>query len=569
MNAIVCALIIIVFSGIAALLSASETAITMASRLKLYQLAKKNDANAKTLVHLQTNMNTLISTIVLMNTCLFAGITALAAQMMSAFLGEWGVFFASVFMGAFITFYLEVLPKVYAYQCPERVGLALAPIIAVFKRMLNPVTRFMDFVAHCTLKFFGVKPQIQTSSIEELRGAIDMHAESEGAFQERAMLRSILDLSNVTVEEIMVHRKNIWSLSADTPMTELCHKALNAPYTRVPLWKDSPDNIVGILNIRTLARAFAKHSLTAHAKTDSYTQGQSPHLKEETQYQGAPYAGDEHIECEGTPSANMNLDHGASDRKPSESQNALHDRAQQKVMSAFVHPKLGNASEEHPVEAVTSDRDRPMPLPETLAQESDAQSDAGFVQNRAQGHTSDSIMHAHVQDALSGAQDALGNAHVLQNFDVRMLMNTPWFVPATSTLFSQLELFKERGRHQAFVVDEYGSLLGMVTLEDILEEIVGEITDEHDASLPGVRVDRNGDYVIQGSVTLRDLYRQYDWAFDESVASTIAGLILHRARSIPDVGACVEIDGFTFKILRRHHHQITLVRVTPPGSKGA
>jgi len=131
-------------------------------------------------------------------------------------------------------------------------------------------------------------------------------------------------------------------------------------------------------------------------------------------------------------------------------------------------------------------------------------------------------------------------------------------------LFAQLQLFKEKHNHLAFVVDEYGSLLGMVTLEDILEEIVGEITDEHDVELPGVRLVPNGDYLIRGSVTLRDLHRQYDWEFDESNASTLAGLILNETRSIPEVGDVIVIKGFSMKILRKMNHQLTLVRVTAP-----
>jgi Mg2+/Co2+ transporter CorB len=414
MNILLSLLIIFVFSGLAAILSASETAITMASRQKIYQLAKKKDPRAGILVRLQANMNTLISTVVLLNTCLFSGIASLATQMMGTILGKWGVFFASLFVGAFITFYLEVLPKVYAYQFPEKVGLGLAHVINGLKRALHPVTHFMDFVAHKTLRAFGIQPPAQTTAIEELRGAIDMHTEAEGAFQERAMLRSILDLSQVTVEEIMVHRKRILSFNTQTPLEDLYSKILAAPYTRVPLWRDSPDNVVGVVNLKTLARTLT----------------------------------------------------------------------------------------------------------------------------RADG---------------KGLETPLGD-----------VMAEPWFIPATSTLFAQLQLFRQRRIHQAFVVDEYGSLLGMVTLEDILEEIVGEIGDEHDPVLPGVRIDRNGAYIVQGSVPLRDLYRQYDWDFQEHEASTLAGLILNRMRDIPEVGVVVTIDGFCMKILRRQQHQITLIEVSPP-----
>lgn len=410
MNSIVSVFIIFVFSLFSAVLSASETAVTMASRLRLNQLAKKGKKGATLLLSLQENMHTLISTIILTHTCLFAGVTALASQMMSSVLSEWGILAASLVMGAFMTLFLEVLPKVYAYYFPEQVGLFLAGFIQCLRSALRPLTKFMDAFAHNVLRFLGVNLSIKRDNMEDLRGAIDLHTGAEIALHERAMLRSILDLSLVTVDEIMVHRKNILSFNMDLPPAELYRKIFSASYTRIPLWKDTPDNIIGVVNIKKLARA---------------------------------------------------------------SQNSSEPVNLQEMMSA------------------------------------------------------------------------------------------PWFIPDTSTLFDQLQLFKAKSSHQAFVVDEYGSLLGMVTLEDILEDIVGEITDEHDVVLPGVRCTANGDYIIQGSVTLRDLKRQYDWSLDESEASTLAGLILHETRSIPDVGSVLSIKGFTLKILRKHNHQITLIRVTP------
>jgi Mg2+/Co2+ transporter CorB len=414
MNSLVSIVIIVVFSLLSAVLSASETAVTMASRLRLSQMAKKGKVRATLLLSLQENMHTLISTIILTHTCLFAGMTALTSQMMSSVLSDWGVFVASLVMGAFMTLCLEVIPKVYAYYFPEQVGLFLARAIQLLRIFLRPLTRFMDAFAHGILQFLGVNLSVKRDNIEDLRGAIDLHTGAEIALHERAMLRSILDLSLVTVDEIMVHRKNILSFNADLPIQDLYRKIFSASYTRIPLWRDSPDNIIGVVNIKNLIRA---------------------------------------------------------------------------------------------------------------------------------------------------------NQNNYAIKDIQEVMTAPWFIPDTSTLFDQLQLFKAKHSHQAFVVDEYGSLLGMVTLEDILEEIVGEITDEHDVSLPGVRVAANGEFIIQGSVTLRDLHRQYDWSLDESNASTLAGLILHETRSIPDVGATIVIDGFTLKILRKHNHQITLVRVRPHEKK--
>ena len=411
MSLVLSLVIIVVFSCITGILSASETAVTMASRLRLHQLAKKGNHRASLLVSLQENMNTLISTIVLTNTCLFAGITALATEMMRKVMGEWGVFIASLIVGAFITFYLEVLPKVYAYKSPEKVGLALAPGIQFLRRVLHPVTQFMDWVAHRTLILFGVKmAPAQKNTTEELRGAIDLHTGEGIVFHERVMLRSILDLSRVTVEEIMVHRKNIVSFNIDIPSAELCQKILSAPYTRVPLWKKNPDNIIGVVNIKNLARTLSKQS----------------------------------------------------------------------------------------------------------------------------------------------------------SVNFHSLMNAPWFIPDSSTLFSQLQLFKDKRSHQAFVVDEYGSIMGIVTLEDILEEIVGDISDEYDVMVRGVRAQEDGSYIVDGNVTIRDLNRQFEWDLPDEEAATIAGLVLYEVRLIPEVGQAFMLAGFRFEILRRHRNQITLLRITPP-----
>ena len=409
MNLLFYALTIIVLGAIAAVLSASETAVTAASRLHLHQLAKKGQERASLLLSLQEKMGTLISTILLVNMSLLSGMTALATQVSMTYLGNMGMLVTSLVMGGLSTIYVEVLPKIYVYPHPEKVGMALAPMLKVLRSILAPLTMVIDRVARTSLNFFGMKSSTTPlSSSEELRGAIDLHQGEGHIVHERAMLRSILDLSRVTVAEIMVHRKNIVSFSRNLSFKDFCEKVLDAPYTRIPIWEKTPDNIVGVVNVKNLARL---------------------------------------LQQVGT--------------------------------------------------------------------------------------------------------------------DIGSVMKAPWFIPETTTLFSQLQLFREKRSHQAFVVDEYGSLLGMVTLEDILEEIVGEIIDEHDISLPGVRLLPDGSYLIHGWVTLRDLHRQYDWIFPETHSSTLAGLILNTTHTIPDVGTSVVIAGLRMKILRRNNYQINLIRVTP------
>jgi Mg2+/Co2+ transporter CorB len=143
----------------------------------------------------------------------------------------------------------------------------------------------------------------------------------------------------------------------------------------------------------------------------------------------------------------------------------------------------------------------------------------------------------------------------------------PWFVPDSTTLLDQLQAFRRRREHFAIVVDEYGSLMGVVTLEDILEEIVGEIADEHDVAFAGVVRQPDGSFVVQGTVTIRDLNREFEWGLPDEEAATIAGLVLHEAKRIPEVGQAFMFHGFRFEILRRHRQQTATIRITPPGAE--
>jgi Mg2+/Co2+ transporter CorB len=156
----------------------------------------------------------------------------------------------------------------------------------------------------------------------------------------------------------------------------------------------------------------------------------------------------------------------------------------------------------------------------------------------------------------------------LQAIDVVKLSAKPWFIPEGTTLLKQLEAFKTRREHFAIVVDEYGALMGVVTLEDILEEIVGDIADEHDMKVEGVVQEEEGSFVADGSVTLRDLNREMDWNLPDDRASTLAGLILHEARQIPLQGQVFTFYNLRFEILERQRNQIRKIRVTPLEPKG-
>jgi Mg2+/Co2+ transporter CorB len=296
-------------------------------------------------------------------------------------------------------------------------ALAVAPVMRVVVFLLFPVTHAIHVLVRGTLKGFGVDLSAHLSaehSEEELRGAIDLHAgESEEVRHERAMLRSVLDLGDVEVAEIITHRKRVVSIDLDQPPAKVVEEVLASPYTRLPLWQDEPDNIVGVLHAKELFRAV----------------------------QGEP---DE-----------------------------------------------------------------------------------------------------------------------VDKLDIRALSSPPWFIPESTDLLSQLQAFRARHEHFAIVVDEYGEVLGIVTLEDILEEIVGEIVDEHDVVIEGIKIQKDGSILVDGAVTIRDLNRQFEWRLPDEEAATIAGLVLNEAQRIPDVGQAFVFHGFRFEIIGRQRNQITSIKMLP------
>jgi Mg2+/Co2+ transporter CorB len=409
---------ILVLLIVSAFFSASETAITGASRARIHVLAHHGNLHATTVERLWEKRELVIGTLLIGNNSVNILASTLAASLFIGWFGDSGVFYATAAMTVLVILFSEVLPKTYALHQPDRAALMVARPIAFATSLISPVTKAFDFAVQAILKLFGVRLRASASehqerSEEELRGAIALHAGQEVP-QERAMLRSILDLAQVEVSEIMTHRRDVGTIDADLPPGEIVQQVLDSPYTRFPLWRGNADNIVGVLHAKRLLRA--------------------------------------------------------------------------------LHAAEGDKSK----------------------------------------------------------------------VDVLAVAQSPWFIPDTTDLLSQLEAFQQRHEHFALVVNEYGDFLGVVTLEDILEEIVGDIADEHDERMEGVKPEPDGSYVVDGRVTLRDLNRQFDWRLPDAEANTLAGLVLFEARIIPDVGQVFSFHGFRFEILGRQRHQITKLRVVPP-----
>ncbi|MBP5859068.1 HlyC/CorC family transporter [Marivibrio halodurans] len=437
-------LVLLVLSGF---FSGSETALTGASRSRMHQLTKQGNRRAERVVGLLERKDRLIGAILLGNNLVNILASALATTMFVAWFGDAGVAYATLVMTLLVLIFAEVLPKTYALSHTDRVALAVAPVVRAVVLLFAPVTHTVQMVVRGTLKPFGIDLSMELDGEqheEELRGAIDLHDGADpDTRHERVMLKSILDLDDVEVADIMTHRRRVVMIDLGDSVADNIDAVLGSPYTRIPVYRDDPDNIVGVLHAKALLR-----EVRARQKTDALR---------------------------------------AAER--AEAENA---------------------------------------------------DDAGKT----------SAMVAPISD--------------LDSLDLGKLATAPWFIPDSTTLLDQLQAFRARREHFALVIDEYGAFMGIVTLEDILEEIVGNIDDETDIAVPGVRPQPDGAYLVDGSVTLRLLAREFDWSLPDDNAATIAGLVLHEARLIPEPGQIFMFHGFRFEVVRRQRNQITLIRVTPP-----
>ncbi len=411
------ALALVGLTLLSAVFSGTETAFIAASKVRLHRMEKEGSVAASRVLLLKQELPILISSILFCNTLINIFASALATHLFVEMFGDAGVFIATGVMAAALVIYAEVLPKILAITFAESYAVIVSPMVRVVLFITSPVTRFMDFYARMNLRLFGLKksPDQETvDTVEELRGIIDLHGRSGvEARDEQLMLQSILDLGNVAVEEVMIHRKNMFCVDGGLPASEIVRQILDCPYTRVPIYIDNQDNIVGILHVKSFIRA-----VTSKTKVK------------------------------------------------------------------------------------------------------------------------------------------------LESIDVLGLASKPWFVPETRTLLSQMHAFRKRGEHVALVVDEYGDIQGLLTLEDILEEIVGDITDETDQDESNIFVNKKGEIMVDGKVTIRDLNRRFEWELPDEEASTLAGLVLEETMTIPEMGQIFVIHNLEIEVLRRVGNQITLLKIT-------
>lgn len=413
---VVVTVLLMVFS---AFFSASETALTAASRARMFQLEKEGEKRARHVNWLFVNRERMVGAVLLGNTFVNIASSALVTAVLLNLFGDAGVAIATVITTALVLIFCEVLPKTYAITNADGVALRVARAVRICAQVFSPIVSTVGLLVAVMLRTIGVKSQglvedREEAAHEELRGAIDLH-HKEGAVQttDRNMLGGILDLKELQVSDVMIHRKNITMIDADLPPEEIIERVLTQPHTRLPVYKGDNDNIIGMLHAKDLLRALS----------------------------------------------------------------------------------------------------------------------------RAQGN--------------------------IKAMNIGSLIAKPWFIPETSTLTDQLRAFLQRRTHFALVIDEYGALKGLITLEDILEEIVGEIRDEHDVPVSGVRPQPDGTTNVDGWVTIRELNRVMSWNLPDEEATTVAGLVIHEAQAIPEVGQVFRFHNFKFEILRKQRNQITGIRITP------
>src|SRR6201990_2652370 len=403
--------------GVFAFFAASETALTGASRASMLRLSKQGNSDADVVAGLINMRDRLIGALLLGNNIANIGASALATGIFTQWFGEVGVLYATAVMTILVVVFAEVLPKTIAINAPDRVSLAVARPMRLLMYILGPLLTVIEAVVRVILKILGIEigaHQAILSPTERLRGAVDLlHHEGKVEKQDRDMLGGLLDLRELQVSDVMIHRTEMMMINADLPPEELVREVLASEYTRSPLCRKKPENIIGVLHAKDLLRAIRT-----------------------------------------------------------------------------------------------------------------ADGDTGKI-------------------------------------DVSTIALPPWFVPEMRPGSEQLKAFRRRKTHFALVVDEYGEVEGLVTLEDILEEIVGDISDEPDTLLPGVRPQPDGSVHVEGAVPIRDLNRVMDWNLPDAEATTIAGLVIHEARSIPEPGQIFTFHGFRFRVLRRHRNRITALRITP------
>lgn len=400
--------------SISAFFSGSETALTAVSRARIHALERDGDKRARIAGRLLQKPERIIGTVLLGNNLVNILASALTTSLMIRMFGDAGVLYATIFLTVFVVIFCEVLPKTYAIAYSDSFALLVAPAMRFLINVMRPLTRIIEWIVSQIMRLTPRRDDDEANILahRELRGTIELSSR-EGIVDhgDAKRLGGVLDLRDLELDDLMQHRTEMDTINGSDPPEKIVADVLRSPHTRLPVWRDEPDNIVGILNSKDLLSALGR-----------------------------------------------------------------------------------------------SDWD-------------------------------------------------------VAKLDIDTIAMEPWFVPDTTSVPDQLSAFLHRKVQLAMVVDEYGEVQGLVTLEDILEEIVGEIIDEHDIGGEVIRRQPDGAINVDGGVAIRDINREMDWELPDAEAVTIAGLVIHEAQTIPEPGQTFTFHGYRFEILRRNKNRITAIRL--------
>jgi len=403
-------IVIILLILISGFLSGSETAITATSKARIISKIKKGNQKAKYVKMIIDNKDRTISSLLLSNNLVNILASSLATAFFYDLFGLTGILYATILMTFLLVVFAEVLPKTYSINKPTRTALIIAPTIYYLNKMLFPFVFFINKTVDLIIKTKDLTISDEQSE-EELQGVIDLYKTSNpDSEHEKEMLQSILKLNDTIVEEVFTHRKNIYSIDINLSLDEILKKINLSKFTRIPFWKNNPENIIGLLNIRSL---------------------------------------------------DININNYQNDRKI-------------------------------------------------------------------------------IEDKIS----------------------KPWFIPESTNLLDQLVEFKKRREHLSFVVDEYGELLGLISLEDIIEEIVGEIVDEIDTPQKQFKINSQNKIIAEGNQNVKDLYKEFNLELPEIESSTIGGYIMDLAKKIPLYGETINDKYFIYKVISHSRKQILRVEIS-------
>lgn len=429
-SAVVNLLIAVLLLAANAFYVAAEFALVKSRGFRVKAMAEQNRFGARLLMKMMGNIEAYLA-------CCQLGITMASlglgwvgeptvAALLKPVLEPLGLPDSALHLTAFLAGFLvfsslhivigEQVPKTLAIRQPVPVSQWIAYPLYASYLIFYPLNWLLNTASRAILRMLGVEESSQNEILtdSEIEGLVEESAE-HGKMEsgEAEYIQNVFRFGDLAVSDVMVHRTKMVSVNVDGPRDAVIEAILDSEYTRIPLWREKPENIIGVLHAKDLLRA---------------------------------------------------------------------------------------------IRAADGD---------------------------------------------------------ISKVDVSTLALPPWFVPEMRPISEQLKAFRRRKTHFALVVDEYGEVEGLVTLEDILEEIVGDISDEHDVAVAGVRAQPDGSVVVDGSVPIRDLNRAMDWHLPDEEATTIAGLVIHEARSIPDRGQSFTFHGFRFRVLRRERNRITALRIVP------